>query len=262
MIYEKISIDNELKQDLNYFNWDYNNKEIIASFYLSQNSLKNIINYDNNLIISDLNGNFRINNAKIEKIKISSSRWGDKWVSPEITLKFYYPDDKNILFFDFDESQGRDCEYLNDKNKFNVFLSINDYQIPFEDFDFYISNENSLFPFEFYISNKFKNQEEMNNIYDHCINGEEFKIIFLSEKQTDFFIIEKKCNLDFIYKNIPTDNYKGYENNIVIYGGDNNSNLNINDNETSFSCNLLSDHLKEIINEVVKNNHGSLRIEL
>ena len=70
MVYEKISLDEKLEQDLNYFNWDYDNKEIIASFYLSQNSLKSVINYENNLIFSNIDGNYRINNAKIEKIKI------------------------------------------------------------------------------------------------------------------------------------------------------------------------------------------------
>jgi len=261
MVYEKISLDEKLEQDLNYFNWDYDNKEIIASFYLSQNSLKSVINYENNLIFSNIDGNYRINNAKIEKIKISNSRWGDKWVNPEITLKFCYLSDKNIHFFNFYEHET-DYEYLNKDNKFSVFLSINDYQVPFEDFDFYISNQRSLFPFEFYIAKNSENQEEMNNIYEHCFHGEKFQIIFLSEKQSNFFIIEKNCRLDFIYKNIPTDNYNGDENSIVIYGGDNDSILKIKDNETSFSCNLLSDHLKEIVNEVVKNDYGTLRIEL
>ena len=263
MIYEKISIDNKRRQILNNFHWDYENKRIMASFYLCHDILEDIFNFNNILVVSNIGGDCEIKNAKIEKIKISNSRWGEKWVPPEITIVFNYLTDNDIRFFDFDCFED-DYRYLYNQNKFALFLSMNDYQIKFEDFDIYLSKSESLFPFEFYIANNFKDYEEMNSIYNQCIYGENYKIILVSETMSDFFIIEKECNLDFIYKNHPTDNYKGYNNNIVIYGGHNNSELNIKDNENSFLYNPLSEHLKDVINDdkLVKNNRGSLRIEL
>lgn len=263
MVSEKISLDNKNKQILNNFYWDYNNKKIIVSFYICHDILSDIINFDNNLFLFQIDECFEIKNTIIEKIKISNSRWGEKWVPPEITLTFTYLRDNFIKISDFDHFE-EDYRYLSNQNKFKLFLSINDNQILFEDFDIYLSQSESLFPFEFYIANNFRDCEEMNFIYNQCFYEENCKIIFVSEKEPDLFIIEKECNFDFVYKNHPTDNYKGYNNNIVIYGGSNNPALNIKDNEKVFLYDPLLKSSKDVINKenLIENNNWKLRIEL
>jgi len=279
MSYKKVK-EPGLWYDLTKIRWDHNNKIVTVSFLMGINIFKLILQIltEQTLIPSlwvssydddddDLDYVNYISKARIKYIQIKNHGWGKRKVFlPECTIQFQYDKIEELDIFDL-EVDKEYRNFLNEQGEFEFFINNNDYYLNANDFDFYISFDQNLFPIGFSCSSNFDDNLMRESAIKYLENQKNIDIVFqLSKKQEICSLTIKNCEVDYVFKDKETGNLLGVLNNLVLYGSSNqNTDLIFNIGE---KASLINMPLEEYILEeppadfVMKDQFGSVVIEL
>lgn len=263
--------------------WDYDNHRVTISLPLTFSIFSKLIDsifnnersielwfQDQNETDYELYNTTYIENAKITKIRVLNSTWGDiPWFVPSCNIQFQFSEIEKIEKDLFNIQINRDYQDFYSKGGQNeLSLLSNDKIIIFENFEFNVAFDNNLFPFEFMCCKNTQNKDENENLYQYFIdNKNNLKLNFnISNGIKKSSISFDFCYIDTLLKNQNIPLFAKRFVNTTIYGyPEENFKLSFNNgvlNQSGF-ISLMEYIKKEPIRQILmRDKNGDIAIEL